>query len=110
MGVLRKLLDHPWTVGIVGGALATIIGTYAVAALFGSSPQNPVQSVHGPKREINLDVQPQPPSAAGQCTIAIFVGGATPHGAIEIDVYDPGGSTYNGISVGADEAASIFTR
>jgi hypothetical protein len=96
-------LGNKWLIAIVGGALAVLLGTYAVAAInhtLGTSAPVALPTSPGP---ILIQVDPDRIVATqGPAIIAVYVTGLTPDGAVDADLNEPGGGTYFGESASAD--------
>lgn len=96
-------LGNNWLIAIVGGALAALLGTYAVAAInhaLGATTPVALPTSSGP---ILIQVDPDRIVAAqGTATIAVYITGLTPDGAVDADLNEPDGGTYIGESATAD--------
>jgi hypothetical protein len=98
-------LGNNWLITVIGGVIATVLGTYIYNAYFSSnSPASSAaasQSTSGSAILIQVDPD-QISSRNGPATINAYVSGLTPDGAVEGDVFDPSGSTYYVESTSAD--------
>jgi hypothetical protein len=90
-------------IAIIGGALACLLGTYAVAEInhvTGASAPVALPTSPGP---ILIQVDPDRIVAAqGSATIAVYISGLTPDGTVDADLNEPDSGTYVGESAIAD--------
>lgn len=96
-------LANNWLIAIVGGALAGLLATYAVAEInhvTGASAPVTLPTSTGP---ILIQVDPERVIATkGPTTIAVYISGLTPDGTVDADLNEPDGGTYIGESALAD--------
>lgn len=101
-------LANNWLLAIVGGTLATLLGTYAYTAIshaFGAGhPARLPSSV----KPIHIQVYPDHISARqGSAVVGVFVSGLTPRGTVDADLDEPGGGSYFVESTMADTQGNL---
>src|SRR5437868_6874726 len=101
----RSVIAHPWMIGIFGGAIAIILGTYAVAAIWGEEKPHIPPGLLSPRRELSLFLNPEVGCQKKVTTISISIKGATANNNVSIEVNGPSGGAISYVE--ADEEGSV---